>query len=96
MACFDPVMDQESACFAALEDASQWGYEMGDPAISYVEDGELPQRLLFEAVNATGAAIAVDSTEQSLVGILGLGIEVARSQTVRAYRPYFVYRRKIA
>jgi heat shock protein HslJ len=47
MACPEPILDQETAYFSALEDVSQWGYYFGRLALYYgLEQGGLG-RLLF-------------------------------------------------
>jgi heat shock protein HslJ len=49
LSCPEPIMEQEAAYLAALEKASLWGYDLGKLAISYVEEGELREHLLFTA-----------------------------------------------
>ena len=47
MACADPILDQETAFFTALENLSQWNYYFGQLALYYTgEDGELGRLLL--------------------------------------------------
>jgi putative lipoprotein len=53
MSCPEPIMEQEAAYLAALEEASLWGYDTGKLAIAYVEEGELPERLLFTVADAS-------------------------------------------
>lgn len=48
MACPEPILNQETAYFAALEKVSLWGYDIGRLALTYFEDEQsLPKRLLF-------------------------------------------------
>jgi heat shock protein HslJ len=46
-ACPDPILDVETAYFTALENVAQWGYEFGDLALYYLDDQDVPARLLF-------------------------------------------------
>ena len=53
MSCPEPIINQETAYLAALQNASLWGYDMGKLVISHVQDGELPEYLLFTPADAT-------------------------------------------
>jgi membrane-bound inhibitor of C-type lysozyme len=47
-ACPEPILDQETAYFSALENVSLWGYDIGRLAMNYFEDPQGgPRRLLF-------------------------------------------------
>lgn len=70
MACPEPILNQETAYLAALQNVSQWGYQIGDLALYYgKEDGSLG-RLLFippatvEAAAASNLDTLTDSTWQ--------------------------------
>ena len=41
------MLDVETAYFTALENVAQWGYEFGDLALYYMDDQDVPARLLF-------------------------------------------------
>lgn len=60
MACPEPIMDQESAYFLALENTAQWGYEFGDLALCYGDAQGMPARLLYAPAGAGAEAMAGD------------------------------------
>lgn len=65
MDCPDPISEQESAYFAALQNASQWGYVIGRLAIYHVDDQRVPGRLLFVPSEPVEATMQGESTGQN-------------------------------
>ncbi len=56
MACPEPILDQETAYFTALENVSLWGYDIGRLGFTYFEgEGSLPKRLLFSPADSAEA-----------------------------------------
>jgi heat shock protein HslJ len=63
MACLDPILNQETAYFTALESASQWGYLIGNLRISYMTGDQVFKSLIFEPMSADEAAAAAPAEE---------------------------------
>ena len=61
MACPDPILDQETAYFAALGSVSQWGYEFGQLALYYYLDDQTSglARLLFAPTDTEAVALKI-------------------------------------
>jgi heat shock protein HslJ len=57
-ACPDPILNQETAYFSALEHASQWGYRVGRLAIYYSNDQNGFGTLLFTPQTAAEANVS--------------------------------------
>jgi heat shock protein HslJ len=51
-ACPEPILNQETAYFSALENASQWGYVIGRLALYYADDQAGLGRMLFAPAGA--------------------------------------------
>ncbi|MEZ4769616.1 MAG: serine hydrolase [Caldilineales bacterium] len=66
MACPEPVLDQETAFFSALDGAAQWGYEFGHMALYYPDqESGAYGRLLFAPASAETTA---DDGEGAMAG----------------------------
>jgi len=78
MACPEPILDQETAYFTALENAAQWGYLIGRLAIYYATDEPGYNALVFEPA---AAPPAMDEGAESMGGTEATAAEMLTAST---------------
>jgi len=78
MACPEPVLDQETAYFTALENAAQWGYLIGRLAIYYATDEPGYNALVFEPA---AAPPAMEEGAESMAGTEAAAAEMLTAST---------------
>ena len=78
MACPEPILDQETAYFTALENAAQWGYLIGRLAIYYATEEPGYKALVFEPA---AAPPAMDEGAESMGGTEATAAEMLTAST---------------